>query len=92
MSNSMNAARALQIENELRKEITSQFYVCTEQQECRKDRAAYEAMKAVQRYRRFLLALEAKHHDGLDCGHDICPDCGAHLDTDEICDCKKSIA
>lgn len=92
MRDSMDAARALQIELELRKEIPEQFYTGPEQQECRKDRAAYEAMKAVQKYRKFLLALEAKYQNGLDCRHDICPDCKAHLDIDEVCDCKRSTA
>lgn len=88
----MKASRALEIEIELRKEIPEQFYTGPEQQECRKDRAAYEAMKAVQKYRKFLLALEVRGQDGLDCRHDICPDCGANLDADEICDCKKNTA
>lgn len=88
----MLAARALEIELELRKEIPSEFYTVPEQKEDGRDRAAYEAMKAVQRYRSYLLRIEAEYQDGLDCVHDICPDCGAHLDADEICDCKKNIA
>lgn len=84
----MDAARALQIELELRKEIPARFYTDPEQRECRKDRAAYEAMKAVQRYRGFLLTLEAKQQDGLDCAHDVCPVCKANLDAGEACDCR----
>lgn len=86
----MKAARALEIELELRKEIPSEFYTAPEQKEDGRDRAAYEAMKAVQRYRGYLLLMEAGFQDGLDCGYDICPDCGAHLDKGEACDCKKS--
>lgn len=84
----MLAARALEIELELRKEIPSEFYTNQEAKEDRADRAAYEAMKAVQRYRGYLLMQEADYQKGLDCMHDICPMCGAHLDPDEPCDCQ----
>lgn len=85
----MEAARALEIELELRKEIPSEFYTSPVQKEDGRDRAAYEAMKAVQKYRSCLLMMEAEYQNGLDCVHDICPVCGAHLDTDEVCDCEK---
>lgn len=83
----MIAARALEIEQELGKDIPRKFFI--DMQEDGKDRAAYEAMKAVQRYRRYLLLLESRCRDGLDCAHDVCGVCGAHLDTDEACDCQK---
>ena len=85
----MLAARALEIELELRKEIPAEFYTEPESKEDSGDRAAYEAMKAVQRYRRYLLRLEAGYQRGLDCRHDICRHCGAHLDPDEVCDCQE---
>lgn len=85
----MTAADALQIELELRKEIPAEFYTEPEPREDGKDRAAYEAMKAVQRYRRYLLRREAGYQDDLECDYDICRVCGAHLDTGETCDCRK---
>lgn len=88
----MRASRALEIELELRKEIPSEFYTATEQKEDGRDRAAYEAMKAVQRFRGWLLRIETGYQDGLDCGHDVCSDCGANLDIGEVCDCRKNTA
>ncbi len=88
----MRAADALRIELDLSKEIPSGFYMDLESKEDGKDRAAYEAMKAVQRYRRYLLQQEAEYQDGLDCGHDVCRECGAHLDTGETCDCRRGDA
>lgn len=88
----MTAADALQIELELRKEIPAEFYTEPEAREDGKDRAAYEAMKAVQRYRRYLLRREAGYQDDLECDYDICRVCGAHLDTGETCDCRKGEA
>lgn len=85
----MRAADALRIELDLGKEIPSEFYTDPESKEDGKDRVAYEAMKAVQRYRRYLLWQEAGYQDGLDCGHDVCRECGAHLDIGESCDCRK---
>lgn len=85
----MKAADALQIELELSKEIPAEFYTDPKPREDGKDRAAYEAMKAVQRYRGYLLRREAGYQDGLDCEYDICRVCGANLDTGETCDCRK---
>ncbi len=84
----MLASRALELELEFWKEIPAEFYTVPGTKEDGKDRAAYEAVKAVQRYRRYLLAQEAGFQEGLDCRHDICPICGAHLDPDEPCDCQ----
>ncbi len=83
----MNAARALMIENEFACEISAGFFKYPEDMENKKDRMAYDAMKSVQRYRRYLLAEEAARQEDPDCGHDVCPVCGAHLDRGEQCDC-----
>lgn len=83
----MNAERALAIESELAREIPAGFFRYPEDMESRKDRTAYEAMKAVQNYRRLLLSEEALRQEDPDCGHDVCPICGAHLDHDEKCSC-----
>ncbi len=85
----MRAADALQIERELQKEIPAEFYTTPVKKEDGKDRAAYDAMKAVQRYRHFLLAIEAGVQEDLDCRHDVCGQCGANLDAGEVCDCRK---
>lgn len=85
----MNAERALAIESELAREIPAGFFRYPEDMESRKDRTAYEAMKAVQNYRRLLLSEEALRQEDPDCGHDVCPICGAHLDHDEKCSCME---
>lgn len=83
----MNAARALTIENELAREISVGFFKYPEDMESKKDRIAYDAMKSVQRYRQYLLSEEVSRQKDFDCGHDVCPVCGAHLDCGEKCDC-----
>lgn len=83
----MNAARALEIEKEMARQIPAGFYKVPEDMEHRRDRLAYSAMKAVQEYRKCLLAEEAARLNDLDCGHDVCTACGAHLDHGEKCDC-----
>ena len=85
----MNAAGILRIEKELAREIPVGFFKYPEDMENKKDRAAYEAMKAVQNYRRYLLSEEASRQEDPDCGHDVCPICGAHLDHDEKCSCME---
>lgn len=85
----MDAARALRIENELAREISVGFFKYPEDMENKKDRTAYEAMKAVQNYRKYLLSEEVSRQKDPDCGHDVCPLCGAHLDHDEKCGCIK---
>lgn len=92
----MDAARALEIETEFYKEIPERFYSAPAGHENAKGRLAYEAARAVQQYRRYLLREEAgqfqereKESYG---SHDICSRCGAHLDADEKCDCQKTSA
>lgn len=85
----MDAARTLEIERELSRQISAGFYKVPQDMERRSDRLAYEAMKAVQEFRRYLLVEEACRQNDPDCGHDVCPVCGAHLDHDEKCGCRR---
>ena len=88
----MNAGRALEIETEFHKEISCRFYTDPIMYENGQDRLAYEVVKAIQRYRRYLLKEEVRRRNELEDGHDVCANCGAHLDHDEKCSCKKNSA
>lgn len=81
--------RALDMQLEFEKEIPGRFFTSPVRQENKADRLAFEVVKALINYRKHLIREEDHLQDGLDCEHDICPDCGAHLDKDEECDCKK---
>ncbi len=81
--------RALEIELEFRKEIPGKFFTAPVRMETKTDRLAYEIVRAIGNYRKHLMKEEEHLQDGLDCAHDICPSCGAHLDPDEECDCEK---
>ena len=87
----MTASRALMIESEFAREISAGFFKYPEDMEDKKDRIAYEAMKSVQRYRKYLLSEDIRRQNDPDCGHDVCPACGAHLDRDEKCECKEEV-
>lgn len=88
----MNAARALEIEGEFHKEISGRFYSDPAMYESGKDRLAYEAVTAIKQYRRYLLLEEVRQRKELEDDHYICDACGAHLDRDEKCGCKKNSA